>query len=150
MSFNWFEFFLILNLPKSMRFPEEGCVQKVAKVRQLTKIKGKTTIFRSNQDTRLMLKSTLIAGQGSSKSKNFCLFWLAQLSNCHFREKNKLFFVDATMNRKFNFSVVLSMKILKKLLGYFSKIEEILPYLTALTKEFMFSYETKCINNWDF
>ena len=89
MSFNWFEFFLILNLPKSMRFPEEGCVQKVAKVRQLTKIKGKTTIFRSNQDTRLMLKSTLIAGQGSSKSKNFCLFWLAQLSNCHFREKNK-------------------------------------------------------------
>ena len=74
-----------LNLPKSMRFPEEGCVQKVAKVRQLTKIKGRTTIFRSNQDTRLMLKSTLIAGQGSSKSKNFCLTQTS--AYCHFWEK---------------------------------------------------------------
>ena len=78
-----------LNLPKSMRFPEEGCVQKVAKVRQLTKIKGRTTIFRSNQDKRLMLKSTLIAGQGSSKSKNFCLTQISALLLSFLREKIK-------------------------------------------------------------
>ena len=72
-----------------MRFPEEGCVQKVAKVRQLTKIKGRTTIFRSNQDRRLMLKSTLIAGQGSSKNKNFCLTQLSALLLSFLREKNE-------------------------------------------------------------
>ena len=105
-----------------MRFPEEGCVQKVAKVRQLTKINGKTTIFRSNQDTRLMLKSTLIAGQGSSMSKNLCLFWRTQLSALllsFLREKNNQI---TNLNQNYDFSILILNPVLLSCSYFYNQI----------------------------